>query len=119
MMSAPGRDHHFGHYKWFEDSSAHIFLSYIFLFWFGQQENVGQENKSGLFPQSSVAGRNNDQSRRVAIVRGAGNYRFSRDTEIISSSLRAKMWRFAYAGWVQFTAPSSRRFPGLVVGLIS
>ena len=118
-MSASGRDYHFGQYDWFEDPSIHIFLSYIFLSAKPKQENVGEENKSGLFPQSSVAGLKNDQSRRVAIVRDAGNYRFSRDTEMISSSLRAKMWRFAYAGWVQFTAPSSRRFPGLVVGLIN
>lgn len=42
----------------------------------------------------------------------------SSDRETISSSFRATMWRFAYAGWDQFTAPNSRRFPGLVVGLM-
>ena len=44
---------------------------------------------------------------------------FASDTEMISSSFRATMWRFAYAGWDQFTAPNSRRFPELEVGLIS
>jgi hypothetical protein len=33
-----------------------IFLSYIFLFWFCQQENVGEENKSGRFLKSSADG---------------------------------------------------------------
>jgi hypothetical protein len=44
--------------------SSLLFLSYIFLFWFCQQENVGQENESGLFPQSSALGQNDDQGRR-------------------------------------------------------
>jgi hypothetical protein len=48
-MSASGRDYHFSHYDWFEDSSIHIFLSYIFLSAKPKQENVGEENKSGLF----------------------------------------------------------------------
>jgi len=41
-----------------------IFLSYIFLFWFCRQENVGEENKSGRFLKSSADGRNDDHSQR-------------------------------------------------------
>ena len=42
------------------------------------------------------------------------------DTAINSSSLRVYNVRFAYAGWVQFTAFISRRpMPAVAVGLMS
>jgi hypothetical protein len=46
-----------------------IFLSYIFLSAKPKQENVGEENKSGSFLQSSADGRNDSQSRRLILNR--------------------------------------------------
>jgi hypothetical protein len=61
----PGVDHRFGHSERFERSSAHIFLSHIFLLGKAKQENVGEENKSGCFPQSSADGRNDDHGAEI------------------------------------------------------
>jgi hypothetical protein len=47
-----------------EKSSALIFLSYIFLFWFCQQENVREENADLRISQIIHFGRNDDQSLR-------------------------------------------------------
>jgi len=69
---------------------------------------AGRRGNRSHFSQHEVSGRDRGQYPG-----------FASDTQMISSSFRAKMQRFAYAGWDQFTAPSSRRFPELEVGLMS
>ena len=49
----------------------------------------------------------------------SSGYSLSREALRISSSLRARICRLAYAGCDQFTTPSSRRLPTRVVGLMS
>ncbi|MCI0387232.1 MAG: hypothetical protein MOB07_00445 [Acidobacteria bacterium] len=63
-------DHRYPGFNW--NDASHIFLSHIFLLANPKQENVGQENKGGLFPQSSAAGRNDDRSHKKYILASGG-----------------------------------------------